>query len=59
MIGHGETKATDCPGRNVHIAEIRQMATAQLAAAGDAVPASEGPVAKAAASKEMLSDLRK
>ena len=59
VIGHGETKATDCPGRNVHIAEIRQMATAQLAAAGDAVPASEGPIAKAAASKEMLSDLRK
>jgi len=35
------------------------MATAQLAAAGAAVPASEAPVAKAAASKEMLSDLRK
>ena len=59
VIGHGETKATDCPGRNVHIAEIRQMATAQLADAGDAVPPSEAPVAKAAASKEMLSDLRK
>jgi N-acetyl-anhydromuramyl-L-alanine amidase AmpD len=59
VIGHGETKATDCPGRNVHIADIRRMATAQLAAAGDAIPASEAPVAKAAAAKEMLSDLRK
>ena len=31
VLGHGQTKATDCPGRNVHIAEIRQLAT-QLAA---------------------------
>jgi N-acetylmuramoyl-L-alanine amidase len=34
VIGHGDTKATDCPGRNVHIADVRKMA-AQLAA-GDA-----------------------
>jgi hypothetical protein len=27
VLGHGQTKATDCPGRNVHIAEIRQLAT--------------------------------
>ena len=34
VIGHGDTKATDCPGRNVHIADVRKMAS-QLAA-GDA-----------------------
>jgi hypothetical protein len=59
VIGHGETKATDCPGRNVHIADIRQMATAQLAAAGDAVPTTGEPPVARAASGEMLSDLRK
>jgi hypothetical protein len=30
VLGHGNTKATDCPGRNVHIADVRRMAT-QLA----------------------------
>jgi hypothetical protein len=30
VIGHGSTKATDCPGRNVHVDQIRRMAT-QLA----------------------------
>ena len=54
VIGHGETKATDCPGRNVHIAEIRQMATAQLAAAGDTVPTGEPAVARIEPGTEML-----
>ena len=35
VIGHGDTKATDCPGRNVHIADVRKMAS-QFLAAGDA-----------------------
>jgi hypothetical protein len=26
VIGHGDTKATDCPGRNLHVAEVRRMA---------------------------------
>lgn len=30
VIGHGDTKATDCPGRNLHVAEVRRMA-AQMA----------------------------
>jgi hypothetical protein len=54
VIGHGETKATDCPGRNVHIAEIRQMAAAQLAAAGEAVPTGEPAVARFEPGGEML-----
>jgi N-acetylmuramoyl-L-alanine amidase len=36
VIGHGETKATDCPGRNVHIADIRKLAVQY--AAGDVPP---------------------
>src|SRR5205085_5735399 len=31
VIGHGETKPTDCPGRNMSVAQIRQMAITQLA----------------------------
>ena len=27
VVGHGETKPTDCPGRNCSVAEIRRMAT--------------------------------
>ena len=34
VLGHGDTKATDCPGRNVHVAQIRQMATQILASEG-------------------------
>jgi len=54
VIGHGETKATDCPGRNVHVAEIRRMATAQLAA-GE-VP-EDLTVKTASATGEMLIDV--
>lgn len=32
--GHGDAKPTDCPGRNMNVAQIRQMATA-LAATDD------------------------
>ena len=60
ILGHGETKATDCPGRNIHITEIRQMAMAQLASAGDAVPTGEATaVAKLGPGGEMLSDIRR
>jgi N-acetylmuramoyl-L-alanine amidase len=52
VIGHGDTKATDCPGRNLHIADVRRMAT-QLAQ-GDMAPEA---VAKTASSGEMLVDL--
>ena len=63
IIGHGDTKAPECPGRNVHIADIRQMATAQLAIAGDvppttAEPASAKPaMAKVAGGPELLGDI--
>ncbi len=50
VIGHGDTKATDCPGRNVHIADVRRMANQQLAS-GDA-PADT--VAQTASASELL-----
>jgi N-acetyl-anhydromuramyl-L-alanine amidase AmpD len=37
VIGHGQTKPTDCPGRNCNIAEVRRLATqvARLPALGE------------------------
>jgi hypothetical protein len=35
VIGHGETKATDCPGRNMNVAAIRRAASQMLADAGN------------------------
>jgi hypothetical protein len=34
VIAHGDTKATDCPGRNVHIAEVRRWAAQYVADSG-------------------------
>ena len=35
VLGHGETKATDCPGKYVNIAQIRRTAMQTLASAGE------------------------
>ncbi|MGB7159173.1 MAG: peptidoglycan recognition family protein [Tepidisphaeraceae bacterium] len=35
VVGHGETKATDCPGKYVSIAQVRAMARQMLTAAGE------------------------
>lgn len=51
VIGHGDTKATDCPGRNVHIADIRRTA-AQFAG----MPYAEE---RTAAATELLTDISK
>jgi hypothetical protein len=39
VLGHGDTKATECPGRNMSVAEVRRMAGRILAEAGDPSPA--------------------
>jgi hypothetical protein len=54
VIGHGDTKATDCPGKNVHIADIRKMA-AQFAG----MPYTDEGGAKTAAASELLTELPK
>lgn len=41
VIGHRDTKATDCPGRNVNLATIRRMAEQDLAQAGHPVSPEE------------------
>jgi hypothetical protein len=38
VIGHRDTKATECPGRNMNIALVRRNATQALADAGDVIP---------------------
>jgi hypothetical protein len=37
VIGHNETKSTDCPGRNFNVAIVRNNATQMLARTGHAV----------------------
>jgi hypothetical protein len=54
IIGHGETKATECPGKNVHLADIRKLA---LQYAG--LPDETGTAKTASASGELLTDIQK
>ncbi len=53
VIGHGETKATDCPGKYMNIAQVRNQARAMLVEAGE-IPA---PVAITAGG-ELLTDAK-
>lgn len=53
VIGHSDTKATDCPGRNLHVAEVRRMAV-QIATGKD-----PGDPSIKTASGEMLFDVRR
>ncbi|QOV91907.1 peptidoglycan recognition protein family protein [Humisphaera borealis] len=47
IIGHGDAKATDCPGRNVQMAIIRRMSAAALADRGAVAPADVAPASVA------------
>jgi hypothetical protein len=55
VIGHGDTKPTDCPGAHMHVAEVRRMATQMLVAEG--VSVEESPT-RTASSGELLSDIK-
>jgi hypothetical protein len=57
IIGHGDAKATDCPGRNLHIAQVRSLALQTLAAAGQSAPTAR--LASATAGKELLVENRR
>ncbi|MFN4242312.1 MAG: peptidoglycan recognition family protein [Tepidisphaerales bacterium] len=56
VIGHRDASATQCPGRNVSIAQIRQRATQILANAGEAIPQSRSRLA--GTPNELLRDVR-
>jgi hypothetical protein len=53
VIGHRDTKPTDCPGRNMNVAVVRRMADQMLAAMGDGP--SDG--VQTASSGELLTDV--
>ena len=55
VLGHGETKATDCPGRYVNIANIRRT-VAQMVAADNTYQASA--IKKPAPGQELLATRR-
>lgn len=57
IIGHGDAKATECPGKNLHIAQVRRLSAQALAEAGDSSPL---PVRTASArpGQELLLDAR-
>jgi N-acetyl-anhydromuramyl-L-alanine amidase AmpD len=49
VVGHGDTgKATDCPGKLMNIAQVRQLSVRVLADAGDPVPMSSSDTQTAA-----------
>ena len=52
IVGHGDTKATDCPGRHLSVADVRSLAVRVLAATGEPAQANEPRTAG-----EMLVDL--
>lgn len=52
--GHGETKDTKCPGRNLSVASVIRMAQQNIADAGDLIPEDS---AQPAAGTELLSAL--
>jgi hypothetical protein len=54
VIGHGDTKPTDCPGRNVHVAALRRMSVQMLADAGVAVPQDRPIRTAVAAGRELM-----
>jgi hypothetical protein len=61
VIGHGMVHSfdrggtsTQCPGRNMNIAQIRQLSTRILADAGEAIPAVEHATAATAAGTELM-----
>ena len=63
VVGHRDTKPTDCPGRYVNIAAVRNSATAAMAGgdahadAMDGVDGDQPAAAQTAASGELLTEL--
>lgn len=55
VLGHGQCKPTDCPGRHTSIARIRQMAAQQMASSNPVFPTAS---ARTAGSMELLHEAR-
>jgi hypothetical protein len=44
VLGHRDCKSTDCPGKYMNIAQVRQLSVRMLADAGDKIPQDAKPV---------------
>jgi hypothetical protein len=55
IIGHGDTKPTECPGRYMSVAEVRRLATQILIAEGNPL---EPDATRTASTTELLTDLK-
>jgi hypothetical protein len=53
IIGHRDTKPTECPGKNLSIATVRRMSQRDLIAEGGS---SEAPIARTASAGELMID---
>lgn len=54
IVGHGDTKATHCPGRMFNLAQLRQVSARMLADAGEEIPTPSG--ANATVAVQLLHD---
>jgi hypothetical protein len=45
VLGHRDTKATECPGKNLNIAQVRRLASQALADAGQDISGEAAPAA--------------
>jgi len=52
IIGHGDAKATECPGRNLHVATVRRLSAQAFADVGESTPVAR--TASAQAGDELL-----
>ena len=57
VLGHGDTKPTDCPGRNTNVAEVRRMASQALADAGENFVIEDDTRTAAAEGEELLREV--
>src|SRR5204863_4252642 len=54
VLGHSDTKPTDCPGTRFNVAVVRQMATQMMADAGEMIEPEARTAAASAAPSELL-----
>jgi len=54
VIGHRDTKPTDCPGSNMNIASVRRMAAQMLADSNETLAGSDLATGVTDPSKELM-----
>ncbi|HZL38140.1 MAG TPA: peptidoglycan recognition family protein [Tepidisphaeraceae bacterium] len=59
VLGHRDTKSTDCPGRYMNVALVRRQAVRMLAQAGETIPPDTRASALARGGELLMDDSRK